>query len=136
MSAPPDRPGPGIAVGAGGPTLNPDALGSLREALADDELLAEIIRTFVDEAPRQLAALVGAQRHGDLPGAAAGAHLIRGGALSLGATRLVSLCAALERSPEEADDLAAALTEELAEVARSLTGYLDELLPRPSGTEG
>lgn len=110
-----------------GPTLDPDALEGLRDALEDDELVADIIQTFLSETPDQIASLASAEQLGDLATLTATAHLIKGGALTFGAVRLVRLCAALEASPPEASSLVPAVEQEFEELSRSLSSCLDEL---------
>jgi HPt (histidine-containing phosphotransfer) domain-containing protein len=110
-----------------GPTLDPDALQTLRDALGDDELVVDITRTFLSGTPAQIDTLASAELSGDLPTLAATAHLIKGGALTFGAVRLVRLCAALEASPAESRGLVPAVAQEFDELSRALSSHVDEL---------
>jgi HPt (histidine-containing phosphotransfer) domain-containing protein len=112
-----------------GPTLDPAVLTSLRTAMDDDDLVAEIIKAFLSDTPGQLASLVAADQRGDLPTVVAQAHLIKGSALTFGAVRLVQLCAALETAPRDTARVLA-VAGEFEELRESLSAYLEELRGR------
>lgn len=114
----------------GGPTLDPTVLAELREALGDDLLVAEIIGAFQAETPGQIASLVAAHDRGDSHALVSAAHLIRGGALTLGADRMAGLCAALEASPDGSPRLVPAVADEFDELTGALSAYLSAVLPR------
>lgn len=79
------------------PSLDPQRLLELHEALGDGTVLAGLLARFLRETPGHLKALSDAVRHGDLKAAAAQAHFLKGGAAMLGARRFVALCADLEQ---------------------------------------
>jgi HPt (histidine-containing phosphotransfer) domain-containing protein len=60
------------------------------------ELAAEVIAMYLDDTPRQLAALQDAVRAGDAAAVARVAHQLRGSAATMGARELQGLCAELE----------------------------------------
>ena len=116
---------------APGPWLDPSVLEELRESLVDDQLLTEVIQTFLEETPAHLTSLVAATAAGDAAAAAAVAHHVKGSALTLGAVRLARTCAAIEASPS--GQLAEKSVAEFDEVARRL-GEFTALLSRHPGT--
>ncbi len=65
---------------APGPWLDPSVLEELRESLVDDQLLTEVIQTFLEETPAHLTSLVAATAAGDAAAAAAVAHHVKGSA--------------------------------------------------------
>ena len=110
-----------------GQTFDPTNLAALRTALGDDEIVRDIVQTFLAATPGHIAALRVAEREGAPQAIAASAHLIKGSALTFGATRLVNLCATLEASPVEPRGLVAAVEQEFHELSRSLSSYVGEL---------
>lgn len=108
-------------------TLDPTVLAGLRAALGDDQLVADLIQVFLSQTPGDLATLASAMRNGDQQEIAATAHLIKGSALTFGATRLAQLCARLEASPVGSDNLADSVAQEVHDVAASLSTYASEL---------
>ncbi len=60
-----------------------DAARLLDRAMGDDELVAEVLRTFVDDAPRQMQALDACMRDGDVGSAVRLAHTIKGACASV-----------------------------------------------------
>ena len=110
-------------------SLDPSVLETLREALDDDELLTEVIQTFLDETPTHLASLTAAARSGDAPAVTAAAHLVKGSALTLGAVRLGRMCAALEASP--AERLAEGAVQEFEQVSQRLDRFVATLRGNP-----
>jgi HPt (histidine-containing phosphotransfer) domain-containing protein len=110
-----------------GQVLDDSVLATLRSALGDDELVADIIGAFLSETPKQIESLVAADRAGDERAVVAAAHLIKGSALTFGAVRLVSHCATLESAPSQAAALVPQVGLAYDEAARSLSRYLGEL---------
>lgn len=106
-------------------SVDASVLTTLREVLDDDVLLLEIIETFLDQTPDQLAALTLAAGAGENDTVATTAHVVKGSALTLGAVRLGQICAELERAPSE--ELAAAAVQEYDEVARHLSEFAPAL---------
>jgi HPt (histidine-containing phosphotransfer) domain-containing protein len=74
-------------------------LERLRQELGEGgngALVGQLVDTYVDQTPGQLAALGEALERGDAPAVKAAAHALRGSSSSLGATRLTALCGELE----------------------------------------
>jgi len=72
--------------------LDNAVLDALRESIGDDrEFLAELIDTFVEDAPGQLESLRGSAASGDADGARRAAHTLKGSSLTFGAKELASL---------------------------------------------
>lgn len=109
------------------PSLDSTVLEGLRQTLDDDGLLADLMHTFLGETPAHLAELTSAQQRGDHASLAATAHLVRGSALTFGATRLATLCATMEASPLEAGGILPALEREYVAVSAALTDYLGRM---------
>ena len=105
-------------------SFDPAVVDALRAALDDDELLREIMQSFLTTAPDLIAALASAQLAGNLRAVSATAHLIKGSALTFGADRLAAMCATLEESPDQAITLAAAVEQEYDELSRALVAYV------------
>ncbi len=112
-----------------GQTFDPSVLTELRTALEDDEFVLGIADNFLVRTPGHIAALTDAARDGDLQAIAETAHMIKGNALTFGAPRLVSLCAALQMSPAESRSLVPAVTREFDELASALRSYLGDVRP-------
>lgn len=72
-------------------TLDSAALDSLRE-LGGDEFVAEVIDTFLADAPALLALL----RNSDVAEVRRGAHTLKSNGLTLGAENFAAACAELE----------------------------------------
>jgi CheY-like chemotaxis protein/HPt (histidine-containing phosphotransfer) domain-containing protein len=80
-------------------------------------LLSDLIRQFLEDTPRQLAALREAAERTDTRALAEGAHALKGAASHFGAERLAGLCQQLEQLPGSAG-AEKMLTEADAEFAR------------------
>ena len=80
--------------------LDGDALESLRE-LGGDEFLAEVIDTFLDEAPVLLATLSRAVEEGDAVEVRRVAHTLKSNGATLGATEFAELCRTLEQQAKD-----------------------------------
>lgn len=115
------------AAGMTAPTLDPTALESLRDAMGDDELVVEIVEAFLDGTPSQVASLVDAGERGDLSAVVTLAHLVKGGALTFGAVRLVGLCDSLESAPADAGERVSAVAEEFEQLETALAAYTGAL---------
>jgi HPt (histidine-containing phosphotransfer) domain-containing protein len=91
--------------------LDSAVLDELRKSVGyDSEFLAELIDTFVADAPAQLEALRRCAVSGDAAGARRAAHTLKGNGLTFGARELASLCQEAE-SAAEAGDLEAVLAQ-------------------------
>ena len=73
-----------------------EALRSLQDD-SDDDLLAELIELFLQDAPVRLGAIREAIAGEDWAQLAASAHSLKGSCGSLGAVRMADLCGRLER---------------------------------------
>ena len=67
------------------------------------DLFADVVRAFLDDAPRQLLALDGALDAGDTKAIERVAHRLRGSALSVGAGQFAARCGDTERSARDGD---------------------------------
>ena len=110
------------------PAFDPAAVDGLRAALDDDALLSSLTGSFLTETPQHISALVNAQRAGDLHTVSTTAHLIKGSALTFGASRLAATCAAIEASPAEAGTLVSVVEQEYGAFSRALAAHLGPLL--------
>jgi len=102
--------------------LDPAAIENLRQ-LGGDEFVAELVQTFLADAPDLLAAL----QCSDARDVRRAAHTLKSNAATFGATRLADLCLDLEAQAGAGDvtaapELAAEIDEEYALVAEELRG--------------
>jgi HPt (histidine-containing phosphotransfer) domain-containing protein len=86
----------------------------------DPEFLAELIDIYLDDAPRQVAAMREAARNGRTEGIVQPAHTLKGASASLGAANLAELSRALELAARvgAVDDAADAVDGIEAELGR------------------
>jgi CheY-like chemotaxis protein/HPt (histidine-containing phosphotransfer) domain-containing protein len=101
-----------------------DGLKELREPGQPDPL-GELIDLFFKDAQPRLHLMETAIAAGDLPGVVAAAHTLKGSASNLGARRLSSLCATLEKQGKTQESARAAKT--LAEVKSEFAKVRDLL---------
>ena len=111
--------------------LDPRALENLRAVGGDDGFLAELIATFLDEAPRLLGNLEAAIECQDAAGARLAAHSLKSNGAEFGAGAFRDLARELEAiardgSLEGAGDLYARLTVEFRHVERALLSLLGD----------
>ena len=100
--------------------LDPAALDGLRE-IGGDEFLADLVATFLADAPPMLAALRGANAEE----VRRAAHTLKSNGATFGATRFSELCRELEEQARGGDltgapDLAARIDAEYVLVAKEL----------------
>jgi HPt (histidine-containing phosphotransfer) domain-containing protein len=100
--------------------LDPAALEELRE-LGGDEFVADLVQTFLADAPPLLAALRGS----DVDEVRRAAHTLKSNGTTFGATRLSELCRKLEEDAKAGDlagapELADRIDEEYVRVAAEL----------------
>ena len=106
--------------------VDPERLDMVRRlGSSGDKLLAVMVETFLAEAPATIAAVDEAVSRGDGPGLRHSAHRLRGGAATLGATRVAERCAELEELGragrlETAAELLGGLHQEFDRAARAL----------------
>ena len=110
---------------------NAASLERLRATLGNEatDVLAELVATFLDEAPRLLITLRRAVEEGAIPETRRAAHSLKGNATTFDATALAELCLSLEErtragSLDGAAELATAIEEEWARVR----GVLEHLV--------
>ena len=102
--------------------LDPAALEGLRE-MGGDEFVADLVETFLADAPPLLAALRGT----DVEEVRRAAHTLKSNGATFGATRFSELCRELEEQAKRGDlsaapELASRIEAEYALVAGELRG--------------
>lgn len=85
-----------MTVAAGSSALDLDVLEVLVNDLGDAELVADTVRTYLDELPQRMTALDGAWRAGDIDAAREIAHSLKSASAMLGASRMAQLCQEVE----------------------------------------
>ena len=97
------RPGQESAGPIEPPTIDPAALDALAalHAEAEPDSVKEILGTFVQDTPSQIATIQAALALGDWPAAHQLAHALEGMSSQLGARRLAALCAAIQEQGEK-----------------------------------
>ncbi|MFZ5910505.1 MAG: Hpt domain-containing protein [Chloroflexota bacterium] len=110
-------------------SLDPSALDSYREFMGEDAqaFIAEIIGSFVENAPTLLASAEQAMATGNQDTFVRAVHTLKSNSASLGATLLASLAAEMEQEGKAGNmkDMGGKLTqakEELARVIEMLAG--------------
>jgi HPt (histidine-containing phosphotransfer) domain-containing protein len=84
--------------------IDPDAIDELMRMVGDDrEFLGELIDTYLDDSPTQLAAMRDAVQSGDAAALVRPAHTLKSNSRNLGATALADLCAGLEADARRGD---------------------------------
>ena len=104
-------------------TLDQAALEELR-ALGGDEFLAELVDTFLADAPALLSGL----RSTDVDEVRRSAHTLKSNGLTLGAAGFAAMCAELEQRARAgdltgADELAGRIEQQYAELVEALGPY-------------
>jgi signal transduction histidine kinase/CheY-like chemotaxis protein/HPt (histidine-containing phosphotransfer) domain-containing protein len=89
---------------------------------ADDRPVDAVLRAFMRVAPEQIEDIERAVAASDPAALAAAAHKLKGGCLALGAASMASVCAQLERNPEDRAALCAQLSVEFERVAKRWGG--------------
>ena len=85
------------APSTAGETLDSAALNNLLETVGgDQEFLAELVDTFLEDAPQMLADMRQAAETGDAPGLRLAAHSLKSNSADFGAMSLNALCKQLE----------------------------------------
>jgi PAS domain S-box-containing protein len=112
------------------PAVDQDTLGALRESLGGPEALADLLGTFLEEAPRSLASLDSALQIDDLGEVRRLAHSLKSNAATFGAMALSELARELEAAAKEEDGplvakLVPGLKEEYARVRAELEAARD-----------
>ncbi|MGH9679369.1 MAG: Hpt domain-containing protein [Candidatus Acidiferrales bacterium] len=100
----------------------------LQRVEGDQELFAEMIRAFIEDAPRLVQSMREALRHGDLLRLERAAHSMKGAAANLSANALVAASSNLEKSAVAGDlESCAASVSSVEEAANRLLSLLNEL---------
>lgn len=114
-------------------TIDRAALATLLETTGDDpEFLAELIESFFDDAPAQLAAIREGAQGGDAEGLRRAAHSLKSNSATFGATELANLCRQLEGLGRDGDldavgDLVARTEAEYGRVRPALLAARDAM---------
>jgi len=87
------------------PELDPQQIAMLR-GLRKGALLPQLLRTYADQLPRQLADMATAAATGDIATLGGVAHSLKSASYSIGATRMGDLCAAIEAAARHGDNSA------------------------------
>lgn len=104
-------------------TLDEVALRSLLAMVGDDpEFVDELVDSFLEDSPQQIAALRAAASNGDADGLVRPAHTLKGSSASLGARGVESIGRAIEERGR------AGTVEGVAELLVELDGAYKELL--------
>jgi CheY-like chemotaxis protein len=106
------------------------ALGRLGEKTGED-VLGQVVESFLQRGQRDLEALRQALAHGDGPAFAAAAHSLAGSSGILGASRLAVSCAELERLARQED--LTACGSRLPSVEQAYQGIANRLRQEPPG---
>lgn len=110
--------------------LDNSAIQALRASTGDDpEFLAELVQTFLDESPAQLAELRDASASGDAHEIRRGAHTLKSNAATFGIVRLEDLCRELEHEANAgnlggAEELTSAIGDALADARPALEALI------------
>ena len=108
-------PEPGVPLSApGSNTPVFDRAGMMTRVMEDEDLAKEIVAAFLEDIPRQIAALRVCLEGGDARGAGRQAHTIKGASANVGGERLREVAAEMEVSGKAGD--LAAVTGRLAEL--------------------
>ena len=90
----------------------------MRHDVEDDAPPAEaVMRAFMRVVPEQIGEIEAAIAAADSRALAAAAHKLKGGCLALGAATMASLCAQLEKYPENSAELCSQVSREFERVA-------------------
>ncbi len=84
------------------PELDPEQIAMLR-GLRKGALLPQLLRTYKEQLPQQLAAIEAALAAGDVAAVGGVAHSLKSASYSIGAKRLGDLCAAIEAAARGGD---------------------------------
>ena len=107
-------------------------LEEFRSEMGDDELVAELIETFLVDSKARIAAIREASRRGDAAAASKDAHAVKGSAGHFGARQLARLCGELEHAghdgnPQATTELVGRVVAEYERVRVALRSVLQQL---------
>lgn len=117
------EPGPTAAAPASEPAIDPEVLSDLREVMRGD--FAALVRSYLEDAPKQLLALQQAVARGDLEALVGPAHSLKSSSANLGALRVSEIARLIEHGARRRDLKAPQLL--VAELARELRRAATEL---------
>jgi histidine phosphotransfer protein HptB len=106
--------------------LDTSAVHALRESTGDDaEFLAELVATFLEDSPSQVAELRAATTTGNADEVRRGAHTLKSNGATFGIVRLTDLCRELESRAADAnldgaEELVSAIGDALTEARPAL----------------
>lgn len=118
--------------GDGGvPAFDPSPLDELLEVMGDagPELVRNLVSTFLDEAPRLLAAAAEAEAAGRVDEVQRAAHSLKPSSAGLGAMRLAAACRRLEAAAKEGEAELGPLVEAAVTAYGEARPLLEERLP-------
>ncbi|HET6771127.1 MAG TPA: PAS domain S-box protein [Actinomycetota bacterium] len=120
-------------AGAAETALDPAVIERMVASFGDDGGVAELIDTFLDHVPEQLATLRTAVEVGDADEARRGAHTLKSNAATFGASSLAELCRELEAAAKantlgDAADVVTRIQTELQRVTRELRQARERLV--------
>ena len=112
--------------------IDRSVLEEFRSEMGDDELVAELIETFLVDSKPRIAAMQEASRRGDVAAASREAHAVKGSAGHFGARQLARLCGELEHGghdghPRVTADLVRRVVAEYERVRVALKSVLQQL---------
>jgi CheY-like chemotaxis protein len=122
------------ALSSNGAKLDPDALNNLLDVLGGEfRYMAEVIDSFLEDAPKLLAELKDAVAQGDVDTVRRIAHSMKSNSADFGAGTLNKLCLQLEEQARSSNlDGAAELAEEIAAEYQEVAIKLIEIKTRGS----
>jgi CheY-like chemotaxis protein len=114
-----------------------DKAALLDRAMGDEGLVAAVLRTFLDDAPRQIQSLEACIRNGDVEGAVRRAHTIKGASASVSgeATRDAAReieCVCKEGALEAAEALFPGIEAQLSRLMAAIEGDLQNMPVAPA----
>jgi two-component system sensor histidine kinase/response regulator len=110
----------------------PPSEAAIRESTKDDEPAEAVLRAFLRVVPEQIVEIENAIAASDNRALAAAAHKLKGGCLALGAASMASLCAQLEKSPDDRAALCAQISVEFERVAARWSSRARARLSEPA----
>ncbi|MCI0352503.1 MAG: Hpt domain-containing protein, partial [Acidobacteriales bacterium] len=119
-----------VSMGSYHDVLDPAALDNLRDTVGDDSsVLAELINTFLEDAPRLLTDLRSALDSGDAAGVRLNAHSLKSNGAEFGASQFAELCRQMEMLGKSNQlDGAGALLGPIEDEFRRVSATLESLM--------
>ena len=121
------------AANGGGQSLDANAVADLKE-LGGDDFLAEVIDTFLDDAPALVATLRASCERTDAEELRRAAHSLKSNGRTFGAHEFAELCRELEERAKRGElDGSSELVDRIEEAYQALAGALAALRPQAAG---